>query len=122
MRALSDDLRFRIHQACQDGESTAKVARRFAVSPAFVRRLKQRFRQTGSIAPQPGGRGPAPKLAGRLEELRQAVADRPDDTPAELNQRLGLGVSRTTVWRAIRRLGLTFKKSRSVPVSRIGTT
>lgn len=122
MRPLSDDLRLRIHEACQDGEATATVAERFAVSPAFVRRLKQRFRQTGSIAPKPGGRGPAPKLTDRIEELRQAVRDHPDDTPAEHNQRLGLGVSRTTVWRALRRLGLTHKKSRSVPASRTGTT
>src|SRR4051812_43286029 len=85
MRALSNDLRLRIHEACQDGESTAEVARRFAVSTASVRRLKQRFRETGSIAPKPGGRGPAPKLADRIEELRQAVGDRPEDTPAEHN-------------------------------------
>src|SRR5262245_32969890 len=122
MRPLSDDLRLRIHEACQDGEATAAVAERFAVSTAFVRRLKQRFRQTGSIAPKPGGRGPAPKLADRIEELRRAVRDHPDDTPAEHNRRLGPGVSRTTVWRMMRRLGLTYKKSRSTPASGTGTT
>ena len=44
MRPFSDDLRSRIHEACQSGDSTAEVAERFGVSPAFVRRLKQRFR------------------------------------------------------------------------------
>lgn len=120
MRPLSDDLRLRIHEACSE-ETTAAVAERFAVSPAFVRRLKQRFRQTGSIAPKPGGRGPAPILADRIEELRQAVRDHPDATPVEHNERLSLGVSRTTVWRTLRRLGLTHKKSRSGPASRTGT-
>jgi transposase len=110
MRPFSDDLRSRIHEACQSGESTSEVAERFSVSPAFVRRLKQRFRQTGSLAPRPGGRGPAPKLAGREQELRQAVRERPDATPAEHRDRLRLPATRVTVWRALRRLGLTRKK------------
>ena len=36
MRALSADLRLRIHEACQAGESTAEVAERFAVCTAFA--------------------------------------------------------------------------------------
>ncbi len=122
MRALSDDLRLRIHDACQDGDSTAEVAQRFDVSPAFVRRLKQRFRETGSLAPKPGGRGRTSKIEGRVEELRQSVRDHPDDTPEEHGRRLGLGVVRTTVWRAMLRLGLTHKKSRSTPASETGPT
>jgi transposase len=110
MRAFGDDLRLRIHEACQAGESTAEVADRFGVSTAFVRRLKQRFRQTGSLAPLPGGRGRALKLAAFEGELRQAVREQPDATPAELRQRLNLPASRVTVWRALRRLRLTRKK------------
>ena len=98
MRPFSDDLRSRIHEACQSGDSTSEVAECFSVSPAFVRRLKQRFRQTGSLAARPGGRGPTPKLAGREEELRQAVRERPDATPAEHRDRLKLPATRVTVW------------------------
>ena len=107
MRPFSDDLRLRIHEARQAGESTDEVAKRFDVSTAFVRRLEQRFRLTNSLAPRRGGRGPAPKLAGREGELRLAVAERPDATPAEHRERLKLPASRVTVWRAMRRLGLT---------------
>src|SRR5262245_7678988 len=110
MRAFGEDLRLRIHEACQAGESTAEVAERFSVSPAFVRRLKQRFRQTGSLAPLPGGRGPRRKLAAHDETLRQAAREHPDATPAEHKDRLKLPASRVTVWRALRRLGLTRKK------------
>ena len=60
MRPFSDDLRQRIHEACEAGETTAEVAERFGVSTAFVRRLQQRFRETGSLAPLSGGRGPPP--------------------------------------------------------------
>jgi transposase len=110
MRAFSNDLRLRIHEACQAGESTAVVAERFEVSPAFVRRLQQRFRESGSLAPRPGGRGPAPKLATHEAALRQAVHDHPDATPAEHRERLNLPVARVTVWRTLRRLRLTRKK------------
>jgi transposase len=110
MRPFSDDLRLRIHAACQEGDTTAEVAERFAVSPAFVRRLKQRFRATGSLAPLRGGPGPARKLADREAELRQAVRDYPDATPAEHRERLQLPASRVTVWRTLRRLRVTRKK------------
>ena len=110
MRPFSDDLRLRIHEACQAGDSTAEVAERFSVSSAFVRRLKQRFRQTSSLAPRPGGRGPARKLAAYEDALRQAVRQHPDATPAEHRDRLKLPAARVTVWRALRRLRLTRKK------------
>jgi transposase len=107
---MSNDLRLRIHEACQAGESSAEVAERFAVSSAFVRRLEQRFRRTGSLAPRAGRGGRPAALAGRDEELRRAVRDFPDATPAEHRDRLKLPVSRVTVWRALRRLRLTRKK------------
>jgi transposase len=119
MRPFSDDLRFRIHQARQAGESTAEVAECFGVSPAFVRRLEQRFRASASLAPLPGGRGPARKLAAYEDALRRAVAQRPDATPAEHRERLKLPASRVTVWRAMRRLRLT-RKNKSVHASEQG--
>jgi transposase len=110
MRPFSNDLRLRIHEACQAGDSTAEVAEQFRVSPAFVRRLKQRFRLTGFLAPKPGGHGPTRKLVAHEEALRQAVRQRPDATPAEHRERLKLPAARVTVWRTLRRLGLTRKK------------
>ena len=117
MATISMDLRVRIFEARADGESTAEVAERFAVSPAFVRRLMQRHRATGSLAPSANPRGPQPRLAAQADELRRLAAEHPDLTPAEFRARLGVTVSELTVWRMLRRLGLTFKKSRSAPPS-----
>lgn len=113
MAALSMDLRARIFEARQDGDRTAEVAERFAVSPAFVRRLLQRHRETGSLAPRSARRGPRPSLEGQFDRIRAFQAQHPDRTPAEVRDQLGLPVSPRTVWRALRRLGLTRKKSRS---------
>jgi transposase len=113
--AISADLRVRIFEARQAGETASEIAERLEVSTAFVRRLMQRYRQTGSLAPSDAPRGPKPKLAEQADQLRQLNAQQPDLTPAEIRQRLGLTVSLLTIWRMLRRLGLTFKKSPSMP-------
>ena len=117
MAAISSDLRLRIFEARQAGEPTSDVADRFAVSPAFVRRLMQRHRETGTLAPKAGPRGPEPRLADHLDRLRELNARHPDLPPAELRDRLGVTVAAVTVWRALVRLGLTFKKTRPANVT-----
>ena len=116
------DLRVRVFEACQSGETTTEVAERFALSSAFVRRLLQRHRETGSLAPSAARRGPKPRLLDQSDRLRQLNAEHPDLTPVEIRERLGLGVSGLTVWRMLRRLGLTFKKSPSTQQSRNART
>lgn len=123
MRPYSMDLRERVLAACDDGMETAEVAETFAVSQSWVRRLKQRRRESGSIAPRlPSRHGPAPVLVAQAERLRAAVHDHPGETAADYRDRLGLDVAPLTVWRMLRRLGLTFKKSRSTPPNRTAPT
>src|SRR5258708_6609715 len=61
MKPYSMDLRQRVLDACDRGEGTKATAKRFGVSPAWVRRLKQHRRlRDGDIAPRTrggGGRG-----------------------------------------------------------------
>jgi transposase len=117
MAAISMDLRLRIFQAREEGESTVEVAERFQVSPAFVRRLLQRHRETGSLAPKTGPRGPKAKLIPRHEDIRELIAEKPDLTAAEVRAQLQLDVSTNTVWRTLVILGLTFKKRLSRPLN-----
>lgn len=123
MKAYSTDLRGRALAACEGGMGTAEAAETFAVSASWVRRVKQRFRDDGEVAPRtPARRGPPPALAGQDDRIRQAVRDHPGLTAAEYRTRLGVEVSVPTVWRALRRLGLTHKKSRSGRPSRTART
>ena len=115
MPTISMDLRTRIFQARHEGDSTSEVAERFAVSPAFVRRLIQRHRETGTLEPKSGPRGAKPRLSPYAQRLQELNAEQPDLTPAEIRDRLGVAVSPLTVWRMLRRLGLSFKKSPSTP-------
>jgi transposase len=113
MAAISMDLRVRIFEARQAGESTTEVAERFEVSPAFVRRLMQRHRENGTLAPKSGPRGPKPQLADHHERIRQCLVDTPGLSANDVRERLHLPVATITVWRAIVAIGLTFKKNDS---------
>jgi transposase len=119
MKPYSMDLRERVLAACDDGTGTAEAAETFGVSEAWVRRLKQRRRETGQIGPRvPARSGPKPALADEADRLRQVVRDHPGLSAAEYRDRLAVAVVPLTVWRALRRLGFTFKKSQSGPPNR----
>jgi transposase len=112
MKAYSMDLRARVLAACDEGMGTAEAAEAFAVSPAWVRRLKQRRRESGQVGPRvPARSGPVPALAAHADRLHELVRDHPGQTASGYRDRLGVRVTVLTVWRMLRRLGLTFKKS-----------
>ena len=126
MKPYSVDLRERVLKDCDAGMGTLAVAVKYKVSPAWVRRLKQRRRETGQIAArQPRPRQPV-KLVQYVEKLSPLVREKPDATLEELRAQLGGNVSTTTLWRALRALQLTFKKkfcmlpSRTAPTCRRG--
>jgi len=119
MNPYSMDLRERVVRACDEGLGTRKaIAERFGVSTAWIRRLLQRRRQTGSIAARPHGGGRRAKFAGkRLDRLKQLVQEDPDATLEELLARSGVDASLMAVHRALERLGCRRKKSRFRPAS-----
>ena len=115
MRPYSMDLRRRVVAAGdrKDGRRV-EIAERFGVSTAWIRRLLQRRREMGSIAPFPQNAGRKPALDSRkMERLRRLVERQPDATLRELKDRLGMTISNGAMIRALRALRLTLKKSRS---------
>lgn len=124
MSAYSQDLRERVVQAADIGEESRKeLAEQFGVSTAWIRRLLQRRRETGSIAPKPHGGGmPAKYTGAALERLKRALAAEPDASLEELRDRTRVNASIMAVDRALKRLGVHRKKSRSAPPNRTGPT
>jgi transposase len=124
MEAYSLDLRRRVLAAVDAGQlRRPQIAALFAVSTSWIRRLVQRRRETGSIAPKAQRHGPLPALNDRQRRrLAELVRRRPDATLAELRRQLAAGVGTTTLWRELSQLGLTLKKSRSGPASRTAPT
>ncbi len=113
MKPYSQDLRERVVRACDEGRGTRQdIADLFGVSTAWIRRLLQRRRQTGTFAAKPHAGGPPPKMTPeRRDRLVVLVSEQADAPLAELRQRLGAPVHLSTVCRALTRLGLPVKKS-----------
>jgi transposase len=109
--AYSMDLRERVIKDSTAGLSSRELAARYHVSRAWVDALKQRHRETQSIAPLRQTKFRHRVLAGREERLQALVAAQPDATLAELREGLGTSAALATIWRELRQLGLTFKKN-----------
>ena len=113
-RPYSADLRERVVQAHLAGEPIRSVAARFGVSVSSVPKWVARCRETGSMAPgKIGGHRPW-RLEPHRELIHALVGETPHLTIDRLRDRLaaaGIAVSRDTIWRFLRREGLSFKKT-----------
>jgi transposase len=115
MDAYSEDLKKKIVEAVERrAMKKSEVARLFGVSLSSVKRYVRKFRQGSSLSP---GKAPGkcPNVDGRARRLLEAdLKERPF---AKLHQRCeylealaGLRVSRSTLCRALKRMGFTRKK------------
>ncbi|MFN0132745.1 MAG: IS630 transposase-related protein [Phycisphaerales bacterium] len=112
----SQDLRDRVLAAYDRGTRTRKIAETFAVSPAWARGIKPRRRETGETSPRPMGGATVIKIdRARLAEL---VNEQPDATLKELRERLGIVCAESAISMALKKLGFSFKESRSTRPSR----
>ncbi len=110
--AYAQELRDRVLVACDRGMKTKQVADLFQVSSSWVRRVKQRRRETGETTPRPSGGATVVKID--LAQLAELVKRRPDATIKELHTLLGADCVESAVCMALKRLGLSFKKRRSM--------
>ena len=114
MSGYSVDLRRRIVSAVGDGMSQVQAARTFSLSLSSVKRYVYKAQRGESLAPKKRP-GSAPKLD---EKARKLLEDDLKDRPfASLQERCdyvetmtGISVSRSTMCRAIARIGPTRKK------------
>jgi transposase len=127
-KPYSADLRARVLLADEAGVPPAVVAERFGVGVSTVYLWRQQAGAEGRRCAKPhsGGRARGIDAAGETI-LRALVAERNDRTLDEYIEQLtvrtgGPRVSRPTLCRTLRRLGLGRKKRRCAPASRIGPT
>lgn len=112
MKAIPVPIRERIIQMYERGKSTGDIAAFCGCCVAAVRRVRQQFRQRGSLQPQTHlcGRKTllTPQRKGQLQKL---VERQPDATLAELGGQLDRVFGTSTVDAWLRRMGLSCKKN-----------
>jgi transposase len=121
MNGYSEDLRRRVVSAVEGGMSKSQAARTFSVSLSSVKRYVNKAQRGESLTPKKSP-GSAPKLD---EKARKLLEDDLQERPfASLRDRCeyielitGLSVSRSTMCRAIARIGTTRKKGDESPRS-----
>ena len=115
MEPYSTEVRGEVLAACDANEGTRVIAVRFKVSESWVRRVKQRRRETGQIAPKTAAPRP-PKWQAWSAWLLAKIAARPDiylrELQAELKQELGETACLMTICNACRVLEQSRKKRR----------
>ena len=112
MAPYSMDLRKRVARAWDGGLDADTVAAKYDVSRAWVHRLIQRRRETGSLAPRKQTKFRGRALTAREEDrLATLITARPDATLTELRDALPTAAALATLWRTIERLGFTLKKN-----------
>ena len=126
-KPYSADLRERVLLADAAGLPPAAVAQRFGVGRSTVYLWRQQARTEDRRCAKPHGGGRAPGIDPVGEAILQTlVAERNDRTLNEYREQLaergGPRVSRPTLCRALRRLGLRRKKRRYAPTSGIAPT
>ena len=114
MSGYSVDLRRRIVSAVESGMSKAQAARTFSVSLSSVKRYVNKAERGESLAPKKRP-GSAPKLDEKARKLlEEDLQERPyltlQDRCEYIEVMTGLSVSRSTMCRAIARIGPTRKK------------
>lgn len=123
MEAFSTRERRKIISLYQQGWDTQDIAQQFNASLAGVRRVWQQYREQGRDSPAYANCGRHPTLdeAGR-QQLLEIARLRSDafchELAEEVEQKMGVRVTRQTIGRWLRELGITRKKSRSMPASK----
>ena len=114
MNGYSEDLREKIVAAVGRGISKSQAALTFGVSLSSVKRYVKKADRGESLAPKKSP-GSAPKLDEKAMKLLQAdLKQRPFATLQErcdyMHALTGLSVSRSTICRAVARIGSSRKK------------
>ena len=121
MKAYSKDLRRKIVDAIERGMPKAEAARTFGVGISTVKRYATKA-QTGEPLEPGKAPGKRPKMDERLRKLlEEDLNERPFVTLGERCEYVeaisGVSVSRSTMCRAIARIGSTRKKGGESPRS-----
>jgi transposase len=113
-KPYADDLRLVVIRLIEEGHTRPEVAELSGISLSSVGRVIRRYRTTGSVSPAKFGGYKGYALAKHADRIRRWIAARPDLTLLEIQARLAkakVTVAASSVFRFLRHLGLTYKKS-----------
>jgi len=116
MTPIPVSVRRRILQLYERGKSTGEIAQFFGFCVAAVRRVRQQFRQRGTLQPRTHWSGRRTLLTKeRKQRLQELLSEQPDATLAELGARMDRPFRTSTMDSWLRQMGWKYKKLWSPP-------
>ena len=113
-KPYADDLRMVAVRLIEEGRTRPEVAALCGISLSSVGRYLRRLRTNGSVSPDKFGGYKGYALAKHADRIKRWIAEQPDLTLLEIQARLAkakVKVAASSVFRFLRHLGLSFKKS-----------
>ena len=113
---FSIDLRKRVYDFIEQGNSRRSAAGTFCVSVSFAVALMRHVKETGSLEPLPCGGTKEGKLAPHHDYIFRRIKEKPDITMPELASELedrGAKVHPSSISRFLCRKGYSYKKNSS---------
>ena len=112
MAPIPVPLRRRILQLYERGKSSREIAQFFGFCVAAVRRVRQQFRQRGTLQPRTQRSGRRTLLTQeRKQRLEMLLSEQPDATLAELGARMDRPFRTSTIDLWLRQMGWRYKKN-----------
>jgi transposase len=112
MTPIPVPVRQRILQLYERGKSSREIAQFFGFCVAAARRVRQQFRQRGTLQPRTHLSGRRTLLTKeRKQRLQELLAEQPDATLAELGARMDRPFRTSTMDLWVRQLGWKYKKN-----------
>lgn len=113
-KPYADDLRLVAVRLIEEGHTRPEVAELCGISLSSVGRYLRRYRTSGSVSPDKFGGYKGYALAKYADRIKCWITEQPDLTLREIQARLAkakVKVAASSVFRFLRHIGLTFKKS-----------
>ena len=120
MKPISNDMRANIVAAKQRKETVEQIMKWLNVSASTISRIWNRFLQTGEYAPIPYTGRKSNISPQKDDEIRAKIMETPDITAEELIAVLSLDLTTSGVYRHLEKMGLTYKKRRSILMDKNG--
>ena len=114
MKPVTNDKRENIIAAKQRKESVEQIKKWLNVSSSTISRVWNRFLKTGSYDPIPYTGRKSDIAPEKDEEIKATIKEKPDITAEELIEKLTLNLTTSGLYRRLSKMGLSFKKRRSM--------
>jgi transposase len=102
----------------QAGETKELIAKWLFVCVRTVSRVWNQYKNSGSYEPNPQNSGRKPLISEEtMAKIVAKIKETPDITLRELIEKFNLPISESALCRRLIRLGLTYKKRRSIRTS-----